>query len=564
MELRSNQKDLQNRVVDAWERGARGVMPVLATGGGKTITMAKTAKDRCDGRGVVQAHRSELVGQLSIAWAREGIEHDITASPAVRRQIIDNHLDKLGRSFYRPDADWSVESVTTAVRREPKRGVKYVFSDESHHVLQHNQWGKALAMYPDAKWMMPTATPGRADGMGLGSHADGYVDALLMGANLSECMRDGFLVTYDILTPATTDLDMSGVSVGANGEFNQAEVAKRVKQSSRIVGNAVDHYLQHAAGRLCIVFAVDIEHAETLLAAYLAKGVPAELVTGKDLDSARKGALKRFESRQTLVLINVDLFGEGVDVPGVEVVQMCRPTASFPLFTQMCGRMLRLDISPMLMRMWDSLSVAERLHQISISRKPKALLIDHVGNIYREFKICDIVYQGPPEGFNAWSLDARGRKSNTGGAIPMRTCTECYQPYERFHNECPFCGAYAPPPMEHGGPEQVDGDLRFYDPEKLAKIRAEVARIDGAALLPQGLPPIAMAGATKQWEARKQSQSQLRHAIALWAGKHAAQSDAVNYKRFFMTFGIDVPTSATLGATEADNLRAKIDMELMK
>ena len=189
MELRSNQKDLQNRVVDAWERGARGVMPVLATGGGKTITMAKTAKDRCDGRGVVQAHRSELVGQLSIAWAREGIEHDITASPAVRRQIIDNHLDTLGRSFYRPDADWSVESVTTAVRREPKRGVKYVFSDESHHVLQHNQWGKALAMYPDAKWMMPTATPGRAEfHHGGGGGPVGYLaaDRLLRLAGLTK------------------------------------------------------------------------------------------------------------------------------------------------------------------------------------------------------------------------------------------------------------------------------------------------------------------------------------------------------------------------------------------
>lgn len=564
--IRTTQKVVQDGVVSDWERGSKCVAMVMGTGTGKTVTMAKTALDRCKGRGIAQAHRSELVGQLSLAWAREGIEHDLTVSPAVRKQIIDNHLEKLGRSFYRPDADWSVESVDTAVRRTPKRAIDYVFQDEGHHVLRHNKWGKALQPYQSAKWLLPTATPGRADGMGLGAHADGHVTSMVVGPNLAESMRDGFLVTYDILHATATDLDMSGVGVGANGEFNQAETAKRVKQSNKIVGDAVDHYIKHASGRLCIVFAVDIEHAGRLHKAYLERGVPAELVTGEDLDTVRLGAMKRFERRETLVLINVDLFGEGTDVPGVEVVQMCRPTASFPLFCQMIGRMLRLDIDDFLMRQWDTFTPQVRLELIAASRKPKALLIDHVGNIHREFKVADVVYSGPPEGFNAWSLDRRGRKSKGGGGIPERTCLDCFQPYERFYKECPFCGAAAPEPAGRGGPEEVDGDLSFYDPDKLAKIRAAVAQVDGMFYAGAALKanPIAARAAAGHHHARQAAQKELRDAINLWAGKYSRYADDVNHKRFFMTFGIDVPTACTLGATDALNLKLKVDMEILK
>lgn len=563
--LRANQKKLQDEIVEAWDKGARCVMPTMATGGGKTLLTAKTAKDICtNGRGIVQAHRSELVGQLSLALAAEGIEHDLTCSKAVQRQIIDNHLDKLGRSFYRPSADWSVESVDTAMRRDAKPGVKWVIQDEGHHVLRSNKWGKSLAKYPDAKWLLPTATAGRADGMGLGSHVDGHVDALVVGPNSALLMAEGFLVTYDILRAQASDLDMDGVAIGANGDFNQVETAKRVKASTRIVGDAVSTYLEHAAGRLCIVFAVDIEHAQTLLKEYLARGVAAELVTGQDLDSARLGALKRFESRQTHVLINVDLFGEGTDVPGVEVVQMCRPTASFPLLCQQVGRMLRLDISPFLMSIWDTLPIAERLYYISVSRKPKALLLDHVGNMLRTYKICGLEYSGPPEGFNGWGLEGKERRGGAGGAIPTRICNGCYQPYERFYDNCPYCGEPAPPPVQRGGPQQIDGSLVWHDANMLAELRNKIAYQDGAPPPTSAHLGDAATHARRNWQLRINAQTELRAAIAWWAGHYPNQTNEENYKRFWFTFGISVPQACTLGASEAKALQSKIELEISK
>lgn len=561
--LRGYQQELKAGAMEKYEAGAKCVMITAATGGGKTATMASTVSDlqNADKSGIVQAHRSELVGQLSLALAKEGVIHDLTCSAGVRRQIIDNHIRKLGKSFYSPRARWSVESVHTAIGRAAKVATDYVFQDEGHHVLYGNLWGRALRMYPDSRYFLATATAGRADGKGLGAHADGVVNALVEGPGLGALMSQGYLVTYDILHPTASDLDLTGVHIGANGEFNQAEVAEAVKKSSKIVGDAVGTYLEHARDKLCIVFAVDIEHATTLLQAYVAAGVPAELVTGKDLDSARLGVLERFERRETHVLINVDLFGEGTDVPGVEVVQMCRPTASFPLFCQQIGRMLRLDIPPFLMSVWESLSVPERLHQIAASRKPKALLIDHVGNILRSFNICGFKYSGPPEGFTAWSLEGKQRR-NTGGAIPERTCLGCFQPFPRFEKYCPYCGQEVPEPdpSARGDVKHVDGNLQWYNVELLAKMRADVMRIDGPPLLPQGLEGMARAGAMKAWHARQNAQAALRWSMAYWAGRVAHKGDnEVLYKLFYFTFGIDALGALALSAADATKLKEKID-----
>ena len=566
--LRGYQLRMRQGAREKWDAGAACVMMTTATGGGKSATMASTIANDCmlRGRGIVQAHRAELVGQLSEALAKEGVMHDIVASKPVQRKIIEHHLRKFGRSYYSPRAEWSVESVDTAIKREPRKGIGYVVQDEGHHVLFANKWGRAIQPYPDAKILLATATSGRADGKGLGAHSDGMVNALVEGPGLGQLMAEGYLVTYEILAPTASDLDLQGVDIGPSGEFNKVALSQAVKSSKKIIGDAVGHYREHAWGKLCIVFAVDIEHARDLLTAYCNAGIPAELVTGEDLTGARTDALDRFARRETWVLINVDLFGEGTDVPGVEVVQMCRPTASFPLFCQQVGRMLRLNISDYLQSIWDTLQVYERLYQISISNKPKALLIDHVGNVYREYRICGQTYIGPPEGFTSWAdgLDGK-RKRNSDGAIPERICTKCFVSFPRIYSSCPSCDAAVDPPdnVSRGTVEHVDGALEWYSPELLAKMRAAVAWVDGPPRLPESLTGVARAGAIKQWLARQEGQHFLRDAIAYWAGRHSAKGDdSVLHRLFFHRFGIDVLGAMALPAAAAEKLMGKINADI--
>ncbi len=60
---------------------------------------------------------------------------------------------------------------------------------------------------------------------------------------------------------------------------------------------------------------------------------------------------------------------------------------------------------------------------------------------------------------------------------------------------------------------------------------------------------------------RIESQKQLKHAIALWAGirKDAGQSDKQSYREFFLTFGVDVVTCQGWKRKEMDALRERIE-----
>jgi superfamily II DNA or RNA helicase len=77
--------------------------------------------------------------------------------------------------------------------------------------------------------------------------------------------------------------------------------------------------------------------------------------------------MRKFQAGQILVLSNVDLFGEGVDVPAIEAVIDCAPTLSLGRCMQRWGRALRPDAG-----------------------KTHAIILDHAGN--SSFFVCIICF----------------------------------------------------------------------------------------------------------------------------------------------------------------------------
>ncbi|HWI05785.1 MAG TPA: hypothetical protein VNT52_18405, partial [Acidimicrobiales bacterium] len=262
-----------------------------------------------------------------------------------------------------------------------------------------------------------------------------------------------------------------------------------------------------------------------------------------------------------LQLVNVDLFGEGFDLPAIEVVSFARPTESWALYCQQFGRALRLMIDPALHPVWDSLTDAQRLAYIAASGKPVAIILDHVGNVIR--------HMGPPDKRIEFTLDRRERRSSKpSDAIPLRDClnVECLKPYERVYKCCPYCGHY-PEPVERSGPEFVDGDLFEYSPELLAHMRGEIDRIDGAAVMPYGAPYPVQLAVNKRHEERKEAQAALRLAMSWWyAWQECLGRPDIEeaYRRFYLTYGIDTAAAQALGAADALKLRARICEELLR
>ena len=562
--LRPFQIELERRIYKDWESGAVNIMPVAATGSGKTVVLSKLIQDE-PGASIAIAHRQELTGQISTALARNGVRHRIVGAKKgsnLVRVITSLHIAEFGYSYLNPNAKTGVGGVDTIIKMDPSdswfKQIRLAVQDEGHHVLKDNKWGTVANMFPNARGLFPTATPLRADGKGLGRHSDGLVDTLVLAPSMRDIINMGYLTDYRIFAPPS-NLDLSKVSKSvATGDFNSTQLRNAVHKS-HITGDVVAHYLKFAKGKLGVTFAVDVAACTEIAAEFRAAGVPAEVVSAKTPDSVRAHILRQFKERKILQLVNVDLFGEGFDLPAIEVVSFARPTESFPLYCQQFGRALRLMLSKEASSIHASLTDADRRAAIAASEKPVALIIDHVNNVIRH---------GLPDARKEWSLDRRDKRSSSkSDAIPLRACMnkECGQPYERVLKRCPYCGNY-PTPLARTSPEFVDGDLTELDPKTLAKLRGEISRIDGDPVIPYGATPeIAGAVRKRHWE-RREGQRRLRNAIAWWAGLESAQgrSDSESYRRFYLRFGIDVGNAQTLGAKEAEELASRVDKELAK
>lgn len=555
--LRHYQAEQKGKIFDAWHRGAKVALAQCPTGGGKTVIAESCALD-LSGHGCAIAHRTELVGQLSMAWTSAGIEHDIIAPKASRNMIVRKHMKKFKRTLYNPNARWSIGSVDTIkVRKDADDWfdrIENFIIDEGHHVLRDNKWGKVVERMRNAKrGLLLTATPGRPDGKGLGSWSDGIVDALIEGPEMRWLIENGFLCDYDLHAVRPKDLNLKDVAISdVTGDFVPGQLAEAVKKSKTIIGDIVGTYLEFAKGKRGLTFAVDVEHGQRIADAFIASGVPALMIHGGTPDAEREGALEKFDAGEVLQLVSCDIFGEGTDLPNVECISFGRPTESFIVYAQQFGRVLRLLLSGFQMDIWDTLSVMQRLRLIAASEKPKALVFDHVSNIWR--------HEGPPDKPRSWQVGMDGKSKRRMGPnddIPARACLGCFKKYERFYTACPYCGVLAPEPSERGGAAEVDGNVYLLSEEILAQLRAGVTKINGDAVIPYGRPDLAHAARTMHAERQKQH-ALLRQVMDLWAGSYPGVSNEVNAKRFYFLFNTDIMSALSLGAGDAKKLRERI------
>lgn len=556
--LRDFQETQKAAIYREWEESQHEVvMSVLPTGAGKTAVMSAIALDNENEQGCIMAHRSELVAQISVAMGRNGLHHGLIASRETIKGICDLHMQEFGQLMYDPTCDWRIGSVDTLRKCDTSdpwfKSCTKVFQDEGHHTLLGNKWGTTYNMFPNKRkrGLLKTATPKRADKKGLGRHAHGIADAMVVGPSMGWMIGRRYLTPYKIVAPPpeSIGLDMDGVGFTASGEFNE-EARKRIKSAPKIVGSVVDTYIKYAMGLRGVTFAIDVEEAEKIAAEFNRRGVPAEVVTGETPAVQRRAAIQRLDRGELLQLVNVDLFGEGFDLPAIECVSFARPTASYALYVQQFGRALRLKISSIYAAAWDTYSVEQRDAILAESGKSFAWIFDHVGNVVR--------HNGPPDRPPDWTLDAETkRNTRTSKPEPYTTCSECINPFSRLLPECPFCGTPIPVPEGRSRPEEVDGDLTIYTDEMIAQLWGAIEAIYDAPNL-RGLSTHAQRSVLEKSRNNIRAQNELRSVIAEWAGHFNESPDRVNYRRFFHLFDIDVAAAKGLQHKEADALKGKI------
>ncbi|SGZ28226.1 BQ5605_C027g10290 [Microbotryum silenes-dioicae] len=140
-------------------------------------------------------------------------------------------------------------------------------------------------------------------------------------------------------------LDLKSVRrKGKNGDFvlkALAEVVDR-KTVNEIVVAVYKNKIQ-GLYTSTVVYACNIQHMKSLEVEFQAQGVFARAVDGTTSKVEIKGVLDLFRAGEIHVLINCNLFIEGVDLPCIDSIMAVHPTYSWPRWLQMLGRGMRLS-----------------------------------------------------------------------------------------------------------------------------------------------------------------------------------------------------------------------------
>ena len=533
MNLYPFQQKAESDVYEAWGQDHRVVMLVIPTGGGKTVIFCNILR-RHRGYAVVIAHRQELLSQISLSLAENGVYHRLCTQEPTIREIVRQHVIEYGDSFYDSSAKVIVAGVDTLKNKQNEQWIKQVtlwVVDEGHHLLQKNKWGKVIAFFPNARGLAVTAHPERADGNGLGREYDGLIDKLVVGPCGRELIDQGYLSDYIIRIPPS-NLHLEEVPIGSTGDLVKPKMITAVKKA-KLVGSVVDCYRKFASGLLGITFAADIEEAQTYADGFNAAGIAAALITAKTPLQERMSLLRDFRARRIMQLVNVDIFGEGFDLPSLGVVSFARPTASRNLYCQQFGRALRI-----------------------MKGKAHAVNIDHVGNFDRHRF---------PDTPRAWSLERRERRSQ--GVLednPNKTCVnpDCFRIYDAYLARCPYC-QHKRVPQSRQSIEHVEGDLLELDTAILAEMRSKIdVPFDPRRFT--GAPMIALLTAQKRDREKTLAQEHLRLSIGIWGAiqQRDGMTKSEAYRKFWHKWGIDVETAKALEARPALELNEKVRGEI--
>lgn len=255
-----------------------------------------------------------------------------------------------------------------------------VITDEAHHAPARSYRAvyAHFSQNNDLCFLGVTATPGRADGVGLHN----CFDSVAYEMDLRHAIDQGWLcpIRQQFVTVDGLDLSRVGTKPGGDlkdGDLERAFLSQDSREEEEKLHAIAKPTIDRAAGQRGIIFASGCEHAEKLTAAFNAYGgVHAELILGSTDKEIRRAVIRRFKAGETQFLVNVGVATEGFDAPAAAIVAVCRPTKSTALYMQMIGRGTRP-----LPGVVDGPETAElRREAIRSSDKPACVVLDFVGN----------------------------------------------------------------------------------------------------------------------------------------------------------------------------------------
>ncbi len=374
MKLYPHQQELINQVRQAYKNGYKNPCIVSGCGSGKSVMIAYIIKQMTDNHKYVLflVHRYELKQQI----------HETLEKFDVNMAYV--HLGM-------------VQSVVRKLDTIQKPAL--IVTDESHHSLA-NSYRKIYDYFTDVRRLHFTATPVRLNGDGLGE----VNDILVEGKSVRWLIENNYLSPYKCYAPKLID---DAVLKTTKGEYSATSIDLAF-QDKKIYGDVIKYYRLLSENKQAIVYCHSIKQSQFIASVFNKNGITAEHIDGTTASKVRDKIIQDFRDMKITILCNVDLIGEGFNVPDCETVILLRPTQSLSLHIQQSMRSMRYKPNK------------------------QAIIIDHVGNTHRH---------GLPDMERTWSLKKKDKKrTKKQNTISLKTCACCYQVYSSKLKQCIHCG----------------------------------------------------------------------------------------------------------------------------
>ena len=324
-----------------------------------------------------------------------------------RKEVLDQAVKTFNEQGVNPSL-LTAGMVQTLTRRVDKLAApNVILVDEAHHALAKS-YQRILKQFPKSIVLLFTATPHRTGRMQL----DQIADDIIVGQSIHELTEKGFLAPFRYFQPPD-DFDSKLLKRSSTGDYTAESMQQAM--STKIFGHIVKQYRRIADGMQAVVYTYSIDSAVEIARKFNSEGISAVEVDGTTLKEKRDLAVQKFREQEIKILVNVNLFTEGVDLPDVDCVIMARPTASLALYLQLSMRCLN-------------------------PREGKtAIIIDHANN-FKTF--------GYPDDDRDWKQAIKsGKQKNksllTDSDISIVTCDYCFavvKASEVKDGKCPICG----------------------------------------------------------------------------------------------------------------------------
>lgn len=381
IELRDYQLELIEGVYNAMRKSKKRIMVVSPAGSGKTVTMSEIARraTKKKNRVLFVVHRVEIVHQ-------------------VRQTFIANNVDmnycEVGM----------IQTITNKVKKDKVKKPTTILIDEAHHSLSKS-YKDVLDAFPNAVVLGFTATPTRLSNNGFTD----VFEELILGKSVQWLIDNKRLSPFKYYSKNL--MNENKLKHQSTGDFSNDSITLALEP--RIYGDVIENYRKFANNKKTIIYTHNVESSKTVAEKFNEQGYKALQVDGKTPKQQRELAMEMFREGKVNILVNAELYGEGVDVPDCECVILLRPTESLTLFIQQTMRAMRYQPNK------------------------QAIIIDHVGNYARH---------GLPNTEHDWQEHFKGtnKKSKSDNSIPIKECPECFGVVESAYTICPYCGCEFP------------------------------------------------------------------------------------------------------------------------